>query len=55
MNKKEVDKLVIKEIDKALDKFMKGQTVGIDKTGEIDYYPQDIERFINMIRRRMLV
>jgi hypothetical protein len=27
-------------------KFMEGQTVGIDKDGEIDYYKQDVENFL---------
>lgn len=50
MRIKEVEKLIGKKNLPLFFEFMKGQTVGMDiKTGEIDYYDNDVHRFINQL------
>lgn len=45
MNKEQVTAKIGKENWKDFQKFMKGQTVGFDKGGEIDYYECDVSKF----------
>ena len=46
MNRVEVENKIGKKYIKAFDNFMKGQTVGINKNGSIDYYDIDVNTFI---------
>ena len=44
-----IDEVITKIGQDNLEKFMKfmnGQTVGISSIGTLDYYPQDVEAFI---------
>lgn len=46
MNEKQVKKLIGNDNWEDFLDFMKGQTVGISKNGEIDYYSYDVNRYI---------
>ena len=46
MNKNQVIKLIGKSRWKEFGKWMGGQTVGIGKDGKIDYYDDDVYRFL---------
>ncbi|MBU1930846.1 hypothetical protein KJ972_05070 [Candidatus Micrarchaeota archaeon] len=45
MNKKQVIEIIGIKRWKEFEEFMKGQTVGINKDGSINYYELDIENF----------
>lgn len=45
MNIKKVERTIGIENMKYFFEFMRGQTVGINRNGEIDYYDCDVERF----------
>ena len=47
MNKQEVIKLIGRNRWKEFEKWMTGQTCGLNKDGTLDYYTWDIERFID--------
>jgi len=47
MNKQEVIKLIGKGEWNNFQKWMTGQTIGVNKDGSDDYYKQDVDKFIN--------
>lgn len=47
MNAKEVKKLVGTKGWAEFSKWMRGQTVGVNKDGSYDYYSYDVERFMS--------
>lgn len=54
MNKKEVLKRIGMENWKKFDRFMEGQTIGINDDGSSDFYDSDVERFESLLERRMV-
>ena len=52
MNIDEVETIIGQENLNNFMVFMKGQTVGIDERGLVDYYEIDVQTFINSIKRR---
>lgn len=54
MNEIEVREKLSKEVMRAFDKFIQGQTVGKNPDGSFDFYKQDVDKFVYMMRRRML-
>jgi len=52
MKKEEVIKRIGKRGWKQFEKFMRGQTVGINKDGSNDYYKRDVENFLRPKERR---
>lgn len=54
MNEKQAKKLVGNDNWEDFLDFMQGQTVGISKNGDIDYYKWDVERYIeNKVSKRV--
>jgi len=51
MNKHEVIEKIGKENWMAFCVFMFGQTVGVGKDGETDYYECDVENFLNKLKK----
>lgn len=54
MREEEVKEKLSKEIMKAFDKFIQGQTIGKNPDGSFDFYKSDVDKFVYMFRRRML-
>ena len=52
MNEKEVKKRIGKGRWKEFEKFMRGQTVGLNDDGTYDYYEQDVENFLRKKKDR---
>ena len=46
MNKQEVIKMIGKENWKRFEKWITGQTCGLNKDGSADYYAWDVDRFM---------
>lgn len=55
MNIREVEAKIGKENIAGFNKFMKGQTVGINKGKSIDYYDNDVAIYATMINRKKYI
>jgi len=53
MKKEEAIKRIGEKRWEEFNEFMRGQTVGINKDGSIDYYEQDVENFLKPEKRRV--
>ena len=53
MKKEDIIKKIGKRGWKQFEEFMRGQTVGINKGGSIDYYEKDVENFLRPKERRL--
>jgi len=52
MNKKQVIEKIGKARWKAFEKFMDGQTVGLNPDGSTNYYERDVENFLRKPKNR---
>ena len=50
MKKEEVIKLIGKSNWKRFCEWMRGQTVGMNKDGSIDYYENDVKAFMRLLK-----
>ena len=50
MRKKEIIKLIGEENLDKFSKWMYGQTVSMYKNGEVNYYPWDVEAFVEKLK-----